>query len=589
MVEKDSVYAENLVREKKAFSLKVFEQLGYTDHSYTFAHWFFGRVLGLISICAFLSYWIQADALIGADGISPWNEDLYEIEQIAEQNPDLSKYSLRPTLLWFSIPGGHTTLFVIGSLSSFALTLGWVPLVSGIFSYVTYLSLMVVGEPFLSFQWDILLVESLLLSLPFLPMVRFHSLGSKVYFSHWSRILVIALLAKLMFESGIVKFTSFAGDGTNTWRELTALEYHYWTQPLPHGLSRWIHSLPSWFDSLSLYSMYVIELVLPLCFFLPGNIRRVALIGQVLLQVAILLSGNYGFFNLLTLCLCIPLLDDQIIPSAITNRFSKSTNEITASKSPFRTPVLFLLFSVFLPTCYCHISNDLKGNKPTEEEYLEVPQWIQSLQAEARVLRSFNSYGLFRVMTTMRPEIIIEGSIDGEDWQPYEFKWKPGKLERSASFAGPHMPRLDWQMWFEGLNFENYVQNDFTRFLYFRFLQISANGGDQDDFANLQEVLGEQEFFALSNSPSHIQQQVLQNYNQLLGAFLGRSQWFGNFLEALFLQNDNVLSLLAEYPQFPKGPAQLRVTLMHYRFSEDNTTFWKTSEIPKASLLIERK
>ncbi|MDA7757257.1 hypothetical protein N8920_05100, partial [Opitutales bacterium] len=71
MLEKESVYAENLVREKKAFSLKVFEQLGYTNYSFTFAHWFFGRVLGLISICAFLSYWIQADALIGADGISP--------------------------------------------------------------------------------------------------------------------------------------------------------------------------------------------------------------------------------------------------------------------------------------------------------------------------------------------------------------------------------------------------------------------------------------------------------------------------------------------------------------------------------------
>ena len=585
----DSGYAENLLSGKNALHLKIAEKFGYSKYSFDFAHWFFGRALGLVSLCAFLSYWVQADALIGNNGIAPWSEDLDKIEQITEQNPDLSKYSLRPTLLWFSIPGGHTTLFVIGSLSSFALTLGWIPLVSAIFSYVTYLSLMVVGEPFLSFQWDILLLESLLLSLPFLPMVRFHRLGSKVYFSHWSRILVIVLLAKLMFESGIVKFTSFAGDGTNTWLELTALEYHYWTQPLPHAFSRWIHSLPSWFDSLSLYSMYVIELALPLCFFLPGNARRMALIGQVLLQVAILLSGNYGFFNLLTLCLCIPLIDDQIIPSTITNRFSKGTTGTVASKSAFRTPVLFLLFSIFLTTAYGHILNDLKGNKPTEEEFLEVPEWIQSLQAETRVLRCFNSYGLFRVMTTTRPEIIIEGSMDGKDWQPYEFKWKPGNLVQSASFAGPHMPRLDWQMWFEGLNFENYVQNDFTRFLYFRFLQISANGGGQDDFANLQKVLGEQEFFALSNSPSHIQQQVLQNYNQLLGAYLGRSQWLGNFLEALFLQNEIVLRLLAEYPEFPEGPAQLRVTLKHYRFSEDKTTFWKTSEIPKASLLIEKK
>ena len=69
---------------------------------------------------------------------------------------------------------------------------------------------MVVGEPFLSFQWDILLTETLLLSLPFLPTVRFHRFGSKVHFSKWARVLIVALLAKLMLESGIVKFTSFA-------------------------------------------------------------------------------------------------------------------------------------------------------------------------------------------------------------------------------------------------------------------------------------------------------------------------------------------------------------------------------------------
>jgi len=99
MEKMDSGNSENLVREKKAFSLKVLEQWGYTNYSFTFAHWFFGRVLGLISLCAFLSYWIQADALIGADGISPWNEDLYEIEEVAEQRPDLSKFTLRRTLL----------------------------------------------------------------------------------------------------------------------------------------------------------------------------------------------------------------------------------------------------------------------------------------------------------------------------------------------------------------------------------------------------------------------------------------------------------------------------------------------------------
>ena len=305
---------------------KLPDKLGYSKYSFNFAFWFFGRSLGLISLIAFLSYWIQADALIGTNGINPWTEDLEKVEALTERNPELSKFSLRPTLLWFTVFSNHHLLFGLGTLSAISLALGFLPFLSALLSYIFYLSLMVVGEPFLSFQWDILLTETLLLSLPFLPTVRFHRFGSKAHFSKWARVLVVALFAKLMLESGIVKFTSFAGDGTNTWRDLTALNFHYWTQPLPHALSPWVHSLPAWLDSFSLYSMYIIELVLPFFFFLPGNFRRIAMLGQIILQIAILLSGNYGFFNLLTLCLCIPLLDDQILPARIKQHFSKEEN-----------------------------------------------------------------------------------------------------------------------------------------------------------------------------------------------------------------------------------------------------------------------
>ena len=54
-------------------------------------------------------------------------------------------------------------------------------------------------------------------------------------------------------------------------------------------------------------------------------------------------------------------------------------------------------------------------------------------------------------MTTSRPEIIVEGSYDGEAWLPYEFKNKPGDLRRRPGFIAPHQPRLDWQMWFAAL------------------------------------------------------------------------------------------------------------------------------------------
>lgn len=571
------------------YLLKLLGKIRHSKYSFNFSHWFFGRALGFVTLIAFLSYWVQADALIGANGINPWAQDLEKIEVLTEQNPALSKFSVRPTLLWFPIFSNHHLLFGLGTLSATSLTLGFIPLFSALISYILYLSLMVVGEPFLSFQWDILLVETLLLSLPFLPAVRFHQPGSKVNFSNWARCLLIALLAKLMLESGIVKFTSFARDGTNTWRDLTALDFHYWTQPLPHTLSPWVHSLPSSFDSCSLYTMYIIELILPFFFFLPGNFRRFALLGQIILQIAILLSGNYGFFNLLTLCLCIPLVDDQLLPAKIKKRFSKNENNSPSGKSHFRTSFLFLLITIFMVTTYGHLINDFMGTQISGQKKWDVPKWIQSLQSETRTLRCFNSYGLFRVMTTTRPEIIIEGSEDGKSWLPYEFKWKPGNPNRLPSFAGPHMPRLDWQMWFEGLNFESYVKNEFSRFLYFRFLEIIANQGDQKDFANLRDVLGEQEFTALSRAPSHVQQQVLSNYNNLLGTFLARSQWFGRFLESLFLEKQEVMELLDSSPSFEKGPTQLRISLKQYNFSETKDSVWEVNDIPHASLVIYRQ
>ena len=200
---------------------------------------------------------------------------------------------------------------------------------------------MVVGEPFLSFQWDILLTETLLLSLPFLPAVRFHRLGTNQHFLNMGKIPGGRPVCQTYARVGNRKITSFAGDGSNTWRDLTALNFHYWTQPLPHALSPWVHSLPAWLDSISLYAMYIIELVLPFFFFLPGNFRRIALLGQIILQIAILLSGNYGFFNLLTLCLCIPLLDDQILPARIKGAFFSRPKQLFVGQISFSHPFTF--------------------------------------------------------------------------------------------------------------------------------------------------------------------------------------------------------------------------------------------------------
>jgi hypothetical protein len=109
-----------------------------------------------------------------------------------------------------------------------------------------------------------------------------------------------------------------------------------------------------------------------------------------------------------------------------------------------------------------------------------------------------NGYGLFRVMTKERAEIVIEGSADGIAWSPYEFKWKPGDLKRAPGWVAPHQPRLDWQMWFAALG--TYRQNPWFGRLVLQLLK------------NSPDVTGLLERNPFPNSPPRYMRAVLYDY-----------------------------------------------------------------------------
>ena len=561
--------------------------------SFIFAHWLFGRCLGLVALIAFLSYWVQADALIGTDGLIPWEQNLVRIESfLGSNNIEQSKFSLRPTLLWFSSFANHNLLFTLGTISSLALALGFMPGPAALLSWLFYLSLSVVGEPFLSFQWDALLLESLFISLPFLPFVPRHRLNKTELPSKWARILVLLLLAKLMIESGLVKFTFFDTDQSNAWIDYTALDFHYWTQPLPHPLSPLIHSLPPWFDSISLNAMYFIEIGLPFCFFLPFYFRRFAFVGQVLLQLAILFSGNYGFFNLLTLTLCIPLIDDALIP----RKFRPTSDPQKIQKNTFRKSIHFVhlttLYFLFLPAGWNSLISDIKGNRANTQTN-EKENWTNEVRKFIQPIRSINSYGLFRVMTKTRPEITIEGSTNGEDWKLYKFKWKPDHAYDPLRYSGPHMPRIDWQMWFEGLRAERYLSQPFSRFLYGRFLDIIANGGGQKECFDLNYVLGEKQMRAFTQSPPQQKQIIISNFQNLMNAFLQQSTWFGKLVKSCFEPNLVILEELESVPFVNQSPKFIRISLEHFEFQSESKapseSIWKVDQISGGQIIIQKK
>jgi len=241
------------------------------------------------------------------------------------------------------------------------------------------------------------------------------------------------VLFRLMLESGVVKLTW--DDPSWSLGRLDALTWHYWTQPLPPATAWWFDGLPLWFHQASAAGMYAVELIAPFAIFGPRRARLAAAAAMAGLQVVLLVSGNYGFFNLLTLVLVLPVLDDGVWPARLRGAGDPSRPSGWRFWAPAPFAALVLLVNV-----------------PQMFATFRVESGVaEALRPVARAVAPFetvNAYGLFRVMTKERREIVIEGSDDGVAWKAYEFRWKPGDPMRRPEFTTPHMPRLDWQMWF---------------------------------------------------------------------------------------------------------------------------------------------
>ena len=420
---------------------------GSDTNRFFLARWLMLRFLGAVFLIAFISYWLQVDGLVGSRGLLPVDQFL---DRAREQLSGHSGYWLLPTLSWLSptdtMLHWQCALGVVGAILLIANVASKIVLMG---LWALYLSLTVAGQMFFHFQWDVLLLETAL-TLMFITSWNWRpALGRDRMPSALGLLLVRLLLFKLLFLSGITKLLS----GDPTWQDLTAMDYHYFTQPIPTWTSWHMQQLPAILQKVSVVVMLAIELIVPFLIFGPRSWRHLAGILVIGLQVMITATGNYGFFNLLTAGLCICLFDDQFWRRLWPGPPYKQSlaHPLPATRLPhwwqhMRTTLAtaFILLSILaIPR---EMVRTYWGRQRLWAEAIFAPlEWITPL-------RSINGYGLFRVMTTQRPEWIIRGSADQMTWHEYEFRYKPGSLDRSPSFIGPHMPRLDWQMWFAALN-----------------------------------------------------------------------------------------------------------------------------------------
>jgi lipase maturation factor 1 len=406
--------------------------------TYILATWLFLRALGVIYLIAFVSLGVQIRGLAGSHGIYPLGADFPAAGKFGR----FRAFLRRPTIfLWNTSDRFLRSVCVTGAILSLLLIAGVAPVPVLILLWVLYLSLLHVCGVFLGFQWDILLLETGFLSIFLAPLdllPQWPPAYSPSPIAHW---LAIWLLFRLMFYSGVVKLRS----GDPTWRNLTAMAWHYETQPIPNRPAWYMHHAPMRVHKAETALTLAIELVVPLGYFAPPPVNHIAACITLGLMAGITLTGNYCFFNLLTAALCLHLFDDAALQSILAGIVPGRELLSTANSPPrawemVTSGVALVLVLLSINT----VARLFRREFPW-------PGWLGRALDRLRPFVLVNSYGLFANMTTRRPEIIVEGSHDGLEWIAYEFRWKPGNLRTPPPQVAPHQPRLDWQMWFAAL------------------------------------------------------------------------------------------------------------------------------------------
>lgn len=417
--------------------------------------WLFLTLLGLTYAVAFLSLFVQISGLVGSDGLLPIGNFLSAVSG----RFGAEKFWFFPTLAWLN----HGDLMLngmalVGGAAAVLAMLGIWQVGTFALCWVLYLSLFVAGQAFLGFQWDILLLEAGFLAIWLAPKRLFANPREAAPPSRTVTWLFRFLVFRLMFSSGLAKLAS----GDPTWRDLSALSYHWWTQPLPTPLAWYAAQLPLALQKASTVGMFAIELAVPFLAFAPRRLRIAAAWILIAFQCALAISGNFAFFNLLSAVLCVMLLDDAFLARFFPARFRREKRERVESDGALGTAAIVIVVILGL--------SRLPGIPQSRANAFNPLSVIEGLVEPFHLV---NGYGLFSVMTTSRPEIVIEGSDDGEAWKEYAFRYKPGDVRRPPPIVAPHQPRLDWQMWFAALG--TWQRNPWLVNLEIRLLQGSPD------------------------------------------------------------------------------------------------------------------
>lgn len=379
------------------------------------------RGLGVICLIAFLVALNQFKPLLGERGLLP--VPLFYKQVSFRDAPSLFYFFPRDAVFtacaWLGI--FLSCLVLTGLATRFT----WSNIVVWAAIYLLYLSFVNAGQTFYAFGWESILLEACFFAI-FLGGAHTVAHPAPIWLFRW-------LLFRIMFGAGLIKLR-----GDPCWRDLTCLNYFYETQPMPNPLSWYSHWAPQWFNKAGVAFNHFAELIVPVFFFLPQPIAGIAGLITIIFQISIIVGGNLSWLNWLTLILAFSTLDAKFLRlDSFARSFEFSPASPVASFINWGLVVLVALMSI--------------------------PVVVNMLSARQIMNTNFNSlhlvgtYGAFGSITRPRYEIIVEGTADATitpttRWSEYEFKAKPGALNRMPPQIAPYHLRLDWLMWFAAMS-----------------------------------------------------------------------------------------------------------------------------------------
>lgn len=416
--------------------LEASERLLPDRGSYWLTRFVILRLLGLIYLVAFLVAANQILPLIGSDGLLPVGNFLAQVRETF--GGSLGGFLRLPSLFW--IDSSDSALVVIawiGVAVSAVVACGYANAILLGLLWILYMSFVHVGQEWYGYGWEMQLLETGFLAIFLCPL-----LDGRPFPRRPPPLIVVwlfrALIFRIMVGAGMIKIR-----GDESWRDLSALYYHFETQPIPNGLSRWFHFLPRGVLRGGTVFNHVAELIAPWFVFWPRLARTVAGIVIVAFQLAIFLGGNLSFLNVLTIVPALACFDDRawakVVPPGLTKRAESARAAAIVSR-----PMLGTAWILGVVVALLSIQPVLNIFSPH-----------QIMNTSFDPLELVNTYGAFGSVGKERYNVVFEGTAaefpNESDWTPYPYKGLPVALNERPPQIAPYQLRLDWQMWFAAM------------------------------------------------------------------------------------------------------------------------------------------